>query len=39
MNFQGCFIFFLNRIYSMAEFEKQFTSYYSKYIQSESYNH
>lgn len=28
-----------NRIYSMAEFEKQFTSYYSKYIQSESYNH
>ena len=23
MNFQGCYIFFLNRIYSMAEFEKK----------------
>lgn len=32
-------LFFLKMDYSTAEFEKQFTSCYSKYIQSESYNH
>lgn len=40
VNSQSCFVAFkTNGAYSTAEFEKQFTSCYSKYIQSESYNH
>lgn len=42
INFQSCFVPFKKKkkgVYSTAEFEKQFTSCYGKYIQSESYNH
>lgn len=39
INFQSCFFFLKKETIQQLNLEKQFTSCYSKYIPSESYNH